>query len=238
MHESQHSVPLTAEERTLLERTHALHGKANRFLGVFLTIGFHFLWMFMAWASLADGMGPGWTVVAFLTFLLAVTATYDVFYKKKKPTPWQLDLGENRKIQETGQIISLYSRKYTTYVVFRSRENHITKEFSIPNKTHYLEINHQIRQAYDTKKEIEIEYTPHAQLVLRAGLVVPLTPEEEKEQQITNRIAAVIFSVLFSAFVLYIGWLFDILFFVLPLYLGVVLLIGVLIWREKRSQKT
>lgn len=146
------------------------------------------------------------------------------------------DLEENQKIREIGQIVAIRANKYISKITFQPRDGSVTREFSIRGKS--VETSDELYQAYHLKKEVAIEYTSHSQFLLHIQLLVPLTPKEEEDWQKTNWTGVTILFILIGAFLLSLGWLFDILFFMFPVYLGFVLLVIGFIWWSKQNCET
>lgn len=170
-------------------------------------IGFVFgcLWLWVGWQAFQDNQLMG--VFGIITIVMLVLLAFGLLstppYRRKVKQPLEEDLRNDRKIQKTGSILRIESAgKYNSNIVFIENGSTDTEVFVF---------NTLFSEVLIPGRELILDYSPSARIILHARLLVPLTAAEiteRKRSDDTTFIAAISIPCII---LLVMGWVFGML---------------------------
>lgn len=220
----ENTYPLTVKDRQLLQKTYLLHWIVFKWMLISFGLVFLFAWLWMGWIvhfnpKIKDPGDQGLSgfflffscALAFVGLLAGLTTRA---YRKRVAMPLAQDLREACKVRKIGTLVAIKSAgKYTSKLVFKSNRAMEVEDFVIQGGTHFS------GDGLIPGREISLEHTPHARILLQVRFLVPLTLEQEEQQRATQWYGVVFVCVLVGVLTLSAGWFFNLLFLSLVVYL-------------------
>jgi hypothetical protein len=197
----ENTYPLTAKDRQLLQKTYLLHWTVFKWMLISFGLVFLFAWLWMGWIvhfnpKLKTPVDQGLSgfflffscALAVIGLLAALTTRA---YKKRVAMPLAQDLREARKVRKIGTLVAIESAgENTSKLVFKSNSAMEVEDFIIQKGTHFSD------DGLNRGREILLEHTPHARILLQVRFLLPLTLEQEEQQKVTQRYGVVFVCVL------------------------------------------
>lgn len=221
---------LTQEDKKVLERLYFIRWTIYQYMLIGIGSMFGAFWLWVGWEALHDEQLI--SVFAIITVVVLVLAIFGWLttppYKRKIKQPLQEDLQKNQKIQKTGTILRIErADRYNDNIVFQENGN--------PDPELFV-FNSRFAKVLIPEREIILDYSPCARVILYARLVVPLTVEEVAEREKADNSTLIAAISIPCVILLVMGWMFDLLLpFVIICFLTVIITLLVKKYNEYRN---
>jgi hypothetical protein len=218
---------LSPEDRKLLQKKSFILWTVYKRMLICLAVFIGSIWIWTGWEALYDThLINIFIIITIVVVVLLAFAWFSTpIYRKKTALPLEKDLLQNKKICKTGIVIAIErENKYNNRIVFQEQGQIGTEVFTL---------NDRFPDLYVLNREIYLEHSPEARLILQARLLVPFTEEEAKQMSRQERIDTIAVFMLVGIITLAIGWYFNLLLFMFIIYLVVIGVISGFIWWDK-----
>lgn len=196
---------LTPADKKVLERLVFIRWIIYKWILAGIGFVFSFFWVLVGWEAFHNEqlMEVFGIITIVMLILLAFGLLTTPGYQRKVKQPLEEDIRNNQKIQKSGTILRIESAgRYNSNIVFLENGSTDTETF-IFNPLFAAELI--------PGREVILDYSPCARIILDAHLLIPLTAEEitlRKESDDTAFIAAISMP---CVILLVMGWIFDML---------------------------
>lgn len=209
---------LTQEDKKVLERLYFIRWTIYQYMLIGIGSMFGAFWLWVGWEALHDEQLI--SVFAIVTVVVLVLVIFGWLttpqYKRKVKQPLQEDIQKNQKIQKTGTILRIdRADRYNDNIVFQENGNPDTELFVF---------NSRFAKVLIPEREVILDYSPCARVILYARLAVPLTAEETTERKKADDSALIAAISIPCVILIVMGWMFDLLLpFVIICFLTVII---------------
>lgn len=215
---------LSPEDKKVLEKFYFSQWIIYKWMLIAIGGAFSSFWLWAGWEFLHDEQ----LISAFgiITIVVMVLMIFGLIttprYKRKIKQPLEEDIRKNQKIQKTGTVLRIESAgRYNDNIIFLENGSRDPEVFVS---------NSRFSEVLIPEREIILDYSPCARIILDIRLVVPLTPEERKEKKKTDDTTLIAAISIPCIILLGLGWVFHLL---LPFAI-ICLLSVIIIWIIKK----
>jgi hypothetical protein len=160
-------------------------------------------WLWVGWEYLHDEqLVSAFTIITVVVMVLLIFGLISTpRYKRKIKQPLEEDIRKNQQIQKTGTILRIESAgRYNDNIIFLENGSTDPEVFVFNSK---------FSEALIPEREIILDYSPCARVILDVRLLVPLTREEIKEKKKTDDTALIAAISIPCIILLGLGWMFH-----------------------------
>jgi hypothetical protein len=196
---------LSQQDKKALERLYFIQWTIYKWMLITIGAVFGAFWLWVGWECLHDEQLRN--VFSIITVIMLVLLTFGLIstprYKRKVKQPLQEDIQQNQKIQKTGVILRIESAgRYNDNIIFLENGSTDPEVFVFNSKFSAVLI---------PEKEIILDHSPAARIVLNAQLLVPQTAEEIAERKESDNNALIAATGIACIILLGLGWMFNLL---------------------------
>jgi fatty acid desaturase len=194
---------LSAENKKALERLYFIQWIIYKWMLIGIGLMFGAFWLWTGWECLHDEqLVSAFSIITVVVLVLLVFGLISTpRYKRKIKQPLEEDIRKNQKIQKTGMILRIESAgRYNDNIIFLENGSTDSEVFVFNSK---------FSEALIPEREIILDYSPCARVILDVRLLVPLTTEEIQEKKKTDDTALIAAICIPCIILLGMGWMFH-----------------------------